>query len=300
MRFKNFCLLMLGASVAISCNRKGGDKQRETTQIGKITIAADESFAPIVDEEAYIFEHSNDSAKVNIVYGTENRVLRMLLNDSVRLAITSRELTADETKILVDRTLPPQTDRFAIDAVTLIVNNASTDTLITLGEIKKTLSGQSQTDVNVVFDNANSSLARYLKDFAGIKELKGRNIYALKDNKEVIRYVASHTNSIGITGFSWLNDPDEDFADAVSKVKIVAVKDDTKKTGYFKPSQTTLALNQYPLTRNLYVINSTGKMGLGTGFAYFILSDRGQRIILRSGILPDSIPTREISLKKNF
>lgn len=291
---------MLGASVAISCNRKGGDKQRETTQIGKITIAADESFAPIVDEEAYIFEHSNDSAKVNIVYGTENRVLRMLLNDSVRLAITSRELTADETKILVDRTLPPQTDRFAIDAVTLIVNNASTDTLITLGEIKKTLSGQSQTDVNVVFDNANSSLARYLKDFAGIKELKGRNIYALKDNKEVIRYVASHTNSIGITGFSWLNDPDEDFADAVSKVKIVAVKDDTKKTGYFKPSQTTLALNQYPLTRNLYVINSTGKMGLGTGFAYFILSDRGQRIILRSGILPDSIPTREISLKKNF
>ncbi len=300
MTFKVRYFLLLCFLAVLGCGRKTETKQRETTQIGKITIAADESFAPIVDEEVNIFEYQNDSADVTMIYAHENRVVRMLLNDSVRMAILSRELTPAESKILVDRTLPPQTDRFAIDAATLIVNNASTDTLITLSDLKKMLNGQAKTDVNVVFDNPNSSLVRFLKDLAGTKDLKGRNIYALKDNKEVIKYVAEHSNAIGITGFSWLNDPDEDYADAVSKVKIVAVKDDIKKTGYFKPSQTTLALNQYPLTRNLYIINSTGKMGLGTGFAYFVLSDRGQRIILRSGILPDSIPTREISLKKNF
>ena len=300
MRFKVIHFLPLCFLAVIGCREKAETKQRETTQIGKVTIAGDESFAPIVDEEANIFEHLNDSADVNIIYGSENRVVGMLLNDSVRMAILSRELRPDESKILTDRTLPPETNRFAIDAVTLIVNNASTDTLITVSDLKKMLNGQAKKDVNVVFDNPNSSLVRFLKDLAGTKDLKGRNIYALKDNKEVIKYVAEHSNAVGITGFSWLNDPDEDYADAVSKVKIVAVKDDTKKTGYFKPSQTTLALNQYPLTRNLYIINSTGKMGLGTGFAYFMLSDRGQRIILRSGILPDSIPTREISLKSNF
>lgn len=301
MKFKSKYLLPVLLLAIAACGQKNTqEKQKETTQTGKTTIAVDESFQPIVDEEAEIFEYLNEQADLNMIYGTENRVVQMLLNDSIRLAILSRELSAAEEKILADRTLKPEINRFAIDAVTLIVNNASVDTMITVGELKKMLNGQAKTDVNIVFDNPNSSLVRYLKGFANVSDLKGRNIYALKDNKEVIKYVSQHENSIGITGFSWLNDPDKDYADAVKKVKIVAVKDDNKKTGYFKPSQTTLALKQYPLTRGLYIVNSTGKMGLGTGFAYFVLSDRGQRIILQSGILPDSIPMREISITKKF
>jgi phosphate transport system substrate-binding protein len=301
MKLKTKYLLPVFLLVIVACGRKKvEEKQAETTQMGKTTIAVDESFQPIVDEEASIFEYLNEQADLNMIYGTENKVVELLLNDSIRLAILSRELSAAEKKILTDRTLPADINRFAIDAVTLIVNNASVDTLITVSELKKMLNGKAKTDRNIVFDNPNSSLVRYLKGFANTIDLKGRNIYALKDNKEVIKYVSEHENSIGITGFSWLNDPDKDYADAVSKVKIVAVKDDSKKTDYFKPSQATLALKQYPLTRNLYIVNSTGKMGLGTGFAYFILSDRGQRIILQSGILPDSIPTREINITKKF
>jgi phosphate transport system substrate-binding protein len=301
MKFKSELLIPIFLMAITSCGQKKAEqKQRETTVEGKTVIAVDESFQPIVDEEAYVFKGLNEGAEVEIVYGTESKVLGLLLNDSVRLAILSRELSAEEKKILDSRTLPPDINRFAIDAITLIVNNASSDTLITVGELKKMLNGQAKTDVNIVFDNPNSSLVRYLKDLSGSKDLKGRNIYALKDNKEVIEYVSSHQNAIGITGFSWLNDPDEDYAKAVKKVKVMAVKDDSKKTGYFKPSQATLGLKQYPLTRNLYIINSTGKQGLGTGFAYFMLGERGQRIILRSGLLPDSIPGRQINIKKEF
>jgi phosphate transport system substrate-binding protein len=57
-----------------------------------------------------------------------------------------------------------------------------------------------------------------------------------------------------------------------------------------------LALKQYPLTRNLYILNFTGKLGLGMEFAAFIAGDKGQRIILKSGLLPDSIPGREINI----
>lgn len=298
MRFKVELLLPAILLVITSCDRKVEEKQRETTQTGSTVIAVDESFQPIVDEEVVVFKHLNERADLNVVYGAESKIVGLLLNDSVRLAILSRELSAEEKRILDGRKLPPEINRFAIDAITLIVNNASADTLITMGELKKMLNGQAKTDVNIVFDNPNSSLVRYLKGFSGSKDLRGRNIYALKGNKEVIKYVSENQNSIGITGFSWLNDPDDDYADAVKKVKIMAVKDDTKTTGYFKPSQQTLALKQYPLTRNLYIINSTGKMGLGAGFAYFMLSDRGQRIILRSGILPDSIPGREINIIK--
>lgn len=300
-----FLVLCLSALITLqSCKQKSAPAtQEDTVNSGTIAIAADESAEAIVEEVAYIFKHFNEKANLHISYQTENTVLRRLLNDSVRFAILTRDLNADEKKILTERTLPPVTQRFAIDAVTLIVNQSSADTQMTVSEVKKMLNGQTKNNVDIVFDNPNSSLVRYLKDFSGNKDFKLKNVFAVKNNKEVIKYISQHPQAIGITGFSWLNDPDKDYADAVGKVKIVGIRDENSKQApsqYFKPSQTTLALNQYPFARNLYLVNCTGKMGLGSGFAQFVMSDRGQRIILRSGILPDSIPPRDIVIKRNL
>lgn len=275
-------------------------KGEDTFITGKAQFLADESFKPILEQEAYVFKALYPEAKPEFIYKSENDVLRLFLNDSIRVAIMSRDLKPNELKVLKSRNLAPQVNRFAIDAIVLIVNQASSDTLITVNQIKQMLNGKIKTDKNIVFDNPNSSLVRYLKDFSG-DELKQKNIYALKSNKDVITYVNEHPNSIGIVGFSWLDDPDKDYADAVSKVKVVGVRDennDKAPTEYFKPSQETLALKQYPLSRGLYILDSSGKMGLAAGFAAFLKSDKGQRIILKSGLLPDSIPQREMILKK--
>ncbi|QJD95298.1 phosphate ABC transporter substrate-binding protein [Mucilaginibacter robiniae] len=268
---------------------------------GVAQFVADESFQPILDEELFVYKAMFPEAKPQVVYKSENDALRLFLNDSIRVAILSRELKPAEVKILSDRTLAPEINCFAIDAVTLIVNQQSADTTISVNQLKAALNGKGMTDKSIVFDNPNSSLVRYLKELSGSKDLNARNIYALKSNKDVIAYVSQHPQAIGIVGFSWLDDPDEDYAAAVAKVKIVGVKDESNKKApneYFKPSQETLALKQYPLSRRLYMINSSGKMGLGTGFATFLASERGQRIILKSGLLPDSIPQRQINIKK--
>jgi phosphate transport system substrate-binding protein len=300
---KSILLIVFGMALtmlAYSCKPKKGKVTIDSFMKGKADFLIDESCSPIVDEEAYVFTALYPEAKPRMLYKTENELLNLLLNDSLTFAIMTRNLTPAEAKVMADRTLPAEVNKFAVDAVTLIVNQASNDTTITVSTIKDMLNGKAKTDKNIVFDNPNSSLVRYLKDLAGTRELSSKNIYALKSNKEVIRYVSQHPQSIGITGFAWLNDPDKDYADAVDKVKIVAVKDDIKKNdfGFTKPSQETLALKQYPLTRDLYIINCSGRQGLGTGFASFILSDRGQRIILKSGLLPDSIPGREINIIK--
>jgi phosphate transport system substrate-binding protein len=263
-------------------------------------MVVDESFSPIVDEELYIFKALYHNVNPTIIYAPENSAVNMLLDDSVRVALLSRDLTAAEYKVLAGRNLKPIVSRFAIDAIAIIVNQASVDTNITVSEIKKMLNGNTKQDKSIVFDNPNSGLVRYLKEFSGNTSLQQKNIYALKSNKEVIKYVSLHPDAIGITDFSWLNDPDKDYADAVEKVKIVGVKDDgtkSKFTDYFTPSQATLALKQYPLVRNLYFLNCTGKFGLGMEFAAFIEGDQGQRIILKSGLLPDIIPGREITIE---
>ncbi len=294
------CVVVM--AVFVMCNRKKTAKLAETDTgvSGSIKILADESFGNILEQERYIFKSLYPATDVKLVFKSENEALKLLLTDSIRAAILSRELTDSEAKLMTSRTLPPETTPVAVDAVAVIVNSASTDTLVTVDQIKGMLNGKAFADKNIVFDNPNSSLVRYLKELSGNTELKQKNIYALNTNKEVIRYVSAHANAIGIVGFGWLNDADSDYADAVSKVKIVGVRDaknDKAPTQYFKPSQETLALKQYPLSRKLYVIDCTGRAGLAAAFSNFLRSDRGQRIILRSGLLPDSIPAREINIK---
>jgi phosphate transport system substrate-binding protein len=296
---KIVCVGLIGASLFLGCKQKSKKAGPERFTSETATFVVDESFRPIVDEELYVFKSLYTKTNPTIIYAPENEAINLLLADSLRVAIISRELTANETKVLTSRNLRPITNRFAIDAVTLIVNQASNDTTITVSEIKRMLNGNTKTDKNIVFDNPNSGLVRYLKDLSGNKDFKQKNIYSLKSNKEVIKYVSEHPDAIGITGFSWLNDPDKDYADAVGKVKIVSVKDDTRKNAsgaYFSPSQQTIALKQYPLTRNLYILNFTGKLGLGMEFAAFVAGENGQRIILKSGLLPDSIPSRKINI----
>lgn len=269
----------------------------DTYNTGSIPVVVDESFAPIVDQELYIFKNDNPNAHPAVTYHTENDAVRMLLNDSARFAFLARELTPAEVNVLAQRNLPVVTREFAKDAVVIMVNQSSADTSTSVDAIKKMLQGQAETNRSIVFDNANSSLVRYLKSFAGMVDLKAKNIYALKSNKEVINYVSQHPEAIGITSFSWVDDPGKDYADAVSKVRILSVKDEHSKTApnqYFRPSQTTLYLKQYPLERSLYVVNCTGRKGLGAGLELFVEGDKGQRIILRSGLLPTLIPERNI------
>ena len=273
----------------------------DTISEGSAKFAADESFEPIVEEENYIFKALDPKAQPQIIYKPENDVVNLLLQDSVRVAIISRQLDSDELKVLKTRRLVPSISRFAVDAVAIIVNKASNDTTITVANIKKMLNGQAKLAMNIVFDNPNSSLVRYLKTLAGVTDFKLKNVFALKSNKEVIKYVSTHPDAIGFTGFNWLDDPDKDYADAVNNIKIVSVKDeDNKKYGtqYYRPSQETLSLGQYPLKRDLYIINCTGRQGLGSGFEMFLNSDRGQRIVLSSGLLPSVMPGREIEIKK--
>lgn len=295
------CLFLLTAFAA--CKRKSNEPAyTDTYKSGSLQFVSDESFAPILDQEAYIFKNDNPKADPKMIYKPENEAVKYLLSDSSRCAFLSRKLDAAEVQTLQSHNLPVIENVFAKDAVAVIVNESSNDTLISVNELKKMLAGQYKTDKSIVFDNPNSSLVRYLKDFSGEKELKQKNIYALKSNKEVIEYVSKHPEAIGIIGFSWLNDPDADYATAAQKVKIVSVKDENSKTdpnSYFRPSQETLYKNQYPLKRDLYIVNCSGRKGLATGFELFIRDDKGQRIILRSGLLPVNIPERNVTIHNN-
>ena len=157
---------------------------------------------------------------------------------------------------------------------------------------------------SLVFDNANSSTVRYLKELSGIKDLPQSGIYALKSNSEVIKFVHDNPGSIGVIGVNWLQGAsDKQIRSYISELKTMGVKNVAGKPGsddFYYPNQNSLALGLYALTRELFIIDCEGGPGPGAGFASFIAGERGQRIVLKSGLLPDKIPSREIVIRSKL
>jgi phosphate transport system substrate-binding protein len=272
---------------------------KETYTSGQEQILVDESFAPIIEDQAFLFESTYPNAKIDLVLKSENELLNLFLSDSIQVAIISRLLKDDERKHFESKNIKIRLNRFAIDGIALITHNSSKYVNVDVADIIKVLKGEQSALESLVFDNANSSTVRYFKELAAIDKLPAAGIYALKSNSDVIKYVNDNPGSIGVVGVNWMVQPPVELEPIVADLKILGVKNIAGQPGsdaYYKPNQNDIALEKYPLTRSLYIINCEGGAGLGTGFASFIAGERGQRIVLKSGLLPDSIPSREINV----
>lgn len=291
-----FLLLIL--LFVFSCQKKS-DNKIDSILEGKATLYVDESILPIVEDEEAVFE-SQYEAKLHLVPQSENEVLNSMLNDTAKMAVLTRELTAQELKVFQNKKITPKITRFATDAVAFIKNKTANDTLIVLQDVIDFLQGKAVPNIKgLVFDNPNSSTVRYMSQISGVTITNQKNIFSFKTNEEVIKYVADNDGMVGVIGMNWIFQPPLALQEAVDKVNVLGVKDKGSNE-YVYPSQDNLAQGKYPLARHLYIVNCQGYAGLGMGFTSFLTSERGQRIILKSGLVPERIPSREIVIKNKI
>jgi phosphate transport system substrate-binding protein len=285
--------LLLSALFFFGCQ----DKNKETILKGNATLLVDESIFPIVEDEQAVFETEYD-AKLKLITKSENEIINNLLNDTIKIAVLPRKLSDEEMKAFVAKKINPKTTHFATDAVVFIRNKKSNDTLIALDDVINFMKGNSVNGIKgLVFDNPNSSSVRVISELSKIKTSSQKNIYSFNTNNEVIKYVAENDGMIGVVGLNWLLQPPLDMQNIVDEVILLSVKNTNEKE-FIYPSQDNLAQGKYPLARDLYIINCQGFSGLGMGFASFITGERGQRIVLKSGLVPVNYPSRKIMIRK--
>lgn len=297
--FKSLLFSVLIVLLVAQCYHKDSAAQEETILKGKMTIMSDETLTPIIEDQIAVFENQYE-AKLTLVSKSEAETINALLKDSVQVAILSRQLTAAEMKVFDDKKVIPKTTIFAVDAITFIRNAKNQDTLVALNDVLEILRGKSVAGIKgLVFDDPNSSTARYLSELAGIKTLPQQGIFSFGTNDAAIKYVAENDGMIGIVGLNWISQPAPDVLEYTKNVSILSVKG-LKDSNYYAPTQNNIAEGKYPLARDLFVVNCQGFQGLGMGFASFIAGERGQRIILKSGLLPIRIPGRKIIIRKEI
>jgi phosphate transport system substrate-binding protein len=259
---------------------------------GTINISVDESFRPVIEEQIAMYEASYPGTKIIAHYKPEAECIRDLFKDTTnRTIIITRTVTPKEEKYLIDSLgYIPASNQVATDAVAIVLHKDNPDTLFTLQRLQDQLTGKINREQKIVFDGLQAtSTVRFIIDSV----LKGKKfdtsiVKASKTSKDVLEYVASDKNAIGLVGISWIGNPEiPEQVDMLKKVKIAWVQCAVcDSTPYVKPMQASILTKRYPLVRGLYYINKESYDGLGTGFVNFMKNERGQLIFRRAYLGP--------------
>lgn len=338
MKTNRLVFILMGVLFFSSCYERS--KRSDTPTSGIMQMAVDDSFAPVIESAISVYESLYPNAAIIPMYTSDLTVYNLLMEDSLRLIIGTRLLTEQETAAIVERKQRVRHHKIAIDGIAVITHKTNTDTLLTVSDLQKILTGEINSwkqinpnspldEITVMFDTPNSSMVRYIQDSITERTPFGDNVKALSTDSslmditqlvthdKVIDYVASHPNSMGFVGLSWLTKREasqdslsQEFIDNVNLVSVSASSRATPGNSY-KPYPYQLALEighredprefparGYPLTRDIYIIITDSHGGLPTGFMNFIAGDRGQRIILKSGMLPANRPVRLVQISE--
>ena len=281
------------------CNKS--DSPDDAPTYGKITISVDETFKPLIESEVDTFEKIYTYADVNVNFKPQADAFNDLINGNIRLIIVARNLNKDELEVFNNWEIVPKITKIAYDAVALIGSKDLVDTTLTLADINSLLTGKtlpSFKKTKIIFDNSKSSTIHFLKEKTGVTELS-ENCYALSSNNAVIDYISKEKNCIGVIGVNWISDKDDTtHLGFLKSFKILEIESSTSRE-YYKPYQAYIAQKFYPLWREVYIISKEAYTGLGTGLTAFIASERGQRIVLKFGLVPATMPIRLVELIEN-
>jgi phosphate transport system substrate-binding protein len=296
--------------VVTSCrNPMGVQPLDETPTRGNIKMSIDESFQLLYDTQVYTFESLYTDAKIVASYKPEIDVIADFMKDSVRTIAVTRKLSKEENDYLKTQKFVARTTKVAHDALALIVNKSNPDTLILDIQFADIFRGKitswkqinpksSEKPITIVFDNNKSGNVRYFREKFDLKGNFPSNCFAVNTNQEVINYVKNNPSALGIISVNWISDTQDSVSEKfLESVKIVSVG--TDPMNYCKPYQGYIAEKSYPFCRDVYMISRETFSGLGTGFASFVAGDQGQRIILKSGLVPATMPIRLIQINKD-
>ncbi len=298
---------------------------------GTATIMCDGTFENIFEQEVQVFEYQYPEAHILVRYTTQSEAFDSLFNLNTRTIVASRDLTPEEKTALRaryrnerDMTVNVRSSKIAVDAVAFIVNPSNTCEKLSIPELADILRGRTTRwdqlepsdlgNIRVVIDNSGSSLVTFLRDSVLHGDLLGPTVVSAGSIPEVFRIVENDRNAIGVLGVSWITS-DMDSADISSEELAQSVLSDEPVVGAtltqrvkvlrvyraedavaYKPYQQYIFDGSYPLFRQIYMITTASTHNVAGGFYSFVTGPLGQKVIMKTGILPARVNIQRVEL----
>lgn len=311
---KTLWLLVAAVCTLLTTSCGNHRKSADWRTSDDVHVAMDETFRPIMEELLETFQLEHVETTLHPIFCSEDSAIRLMVMDSVRCCVATRELNANELEVVASHNLGVRQAKIAIDAFALIVNKENPDTLITMDEVRGLVSGKITRweqmprsgltgEVKLVFDDSGSSTVRYMRDsLCNGQELKG-NLYAQGSNPAVIETVKSDPTVIGVVGTNWLKGDRDSAMNSFEglDVKVLKVsRDNTEDAIGWKPYQYRILTGDYPLIRSVYVMTTDPRVRSNVKTLFFFMKgQKGQTIICNSSQMLPNLPVQNKSVNIN-
>jgi phosphate transport system substrate-binding protein len=249
----------------------------------KITVKGSDTMVILAQRWAELYMKKNPAASIQVTGGGSGVGLAALINGTTDIANSSRPIKPSEIEKLKARynTLGVEIP-CAKDGITIFLNESNKVKDLTLKQLSdiyqakitnwKQVGGE---DASIkLYGRENSSgTYSFFKDEV-IKGDYAASCQTLPGTAAVVNAVKKDKYGIGYGGAAY-----------ATGVKHCMVKKDEKTAGVL-PTAETIAKNQYPITRYLYLYMRNRPTGEVKKYVDWILSPEGQQIITEVGYFP--------------
>ncbi len=306
-------ILLSVASLAIALSGCSGCsfkvKTNKNMVEGDLVFYCDETFANVLKQHVDVFTSCNN-ADIDMIAASEVEVVEALMSGTIDVAALPRTLTAAERDKIHSLRRSYNDTHVGVDAVAFVVNKNNPDSVLTVDDIRRILTGEVTQwkeifpdsklgEILVIFDNEHSSTVRYAAESICNPAQLYSGVTAADSTLHMIDEVTKRRNAIGVMGASWVGSRDKEGNRIKHLVAPVRVKK-TPDAQPYGPFQAFIVSADYPFYRSIYMINVGNSTGLSTGFSMFVAGQRGQKIFEKTNISPARVHERELNIKSEF
>ncbi len=306
-------IIMLIAVLAAVTAFNGCDYtiKKSVSTSGELTVGVDEGISPVVKEEASEFMRLNNEAKVNLQVKTTKEVIADLNNGTYKTIVVGRDLTKEEADIFANNKIEIKKSSFARDGIGVIVNPKNFVTKLNYNELKRIFTGEQKEwntldgdnkdvytgKIKVFIARKNASIHDIFKQRVLAGAEFGPNDVICSTSTQMMQEIKSNENAIGFISMAWITVSNDTLDESVKALKIAEVDPNTGAVGnYVGLHQGYIANKTYPLYTDAFIFTTDFSMNLSVGFSSFMASYDGQRIVLKSGLVPVTQPVKIIQL----
>ncbi len=253
-------------------------------------IKGSDTVLPVSQEAAETYMNQHAGARVTVTGGGSGVGISALLDGTTDIAMASRSIKFSERMKLKKGGKPLREAVVAYDALAVVVNPGNPVTNLTRqqledifrgkitnwSQVRDAVTGKRGEDLKIIVYSRETSSGTY--EFFKTSVLHEKNymagVLSMPATGAVIQSVSQTRGAIGYVGMAYVN----------KRVKAIKVSYDGKRFVY--PSMATGRDHTYPIIRELYYYYTADKGNVVKPFINYLLSDAGQKIVMKSGYVP--------------
>ena len=255
-----------------------------------LKIKGSDTVLPVSQEAAETYMAAHPGGRVTVTGGGSGVGISALLDGTTDIAMASRSIKFSERMKLKKGGKQLREAVVAYDALAVVVNPGNPVTNLTRqqledifrgkvtnwSQVRDAVTGKRGEDLKIIVYSRETSSGTY--EFFKTSVLGEKNymagVLSMPATGAVIQSVSQTRGAIGYVGMAYVN----------KRVKALKVSYDGKNFVY--PSMATGRNHTYPIIRELYYYYTADKERVVKPFISYLLSDAGQRIVMKSGYVP--------------